>query len=409
MEILDQELDPTKTESSAKKRAGYQLFSRLDKMLDRLETDFLACEGLYRKPAPQDNLDNKRRELLDLDKSFDVDQINDPHILANLVKEMIKTDIPDGIFASIPEGYNSENTLDQNREAAAKAIKNLPKFQRKILARLVEHSIKVSGNSEVNKMNLPNLATVFGPNLFQQKYGLSSEPANFFQLLAENPAVIHTPERYLPTQTQLAVREMRIDTPPFLTADHKIENRHFGHATVQAKINKLPLAQRQALKGIATEAKKVLDKHSPQINVLGLARELQPVLYQDNQNVGMEGVSRGEFLAHVIENHDTLQFDMQVAKPPSSKGLKTRLTWADEEQKGPLGQKHEYSQDVQERRGNYESSLRSNVKQGTKIDKSKTEGEIDDYITDQRYPESYINMKLGKFDRRWTPATPQEE
>lgn len=189
--------DLAKTEAATKKREGYQVLGRLDKMLDRVETNFINREGLYRVSPGESDKAAVREKLLNFQESFDIDQIEDPDILTALVKEVVRERIPGRIFDSIPKDFDSYGEDAANLQAAARAINQLPKDKQVVLARLVEHCVKLGEHSDTNKMTSSNLAIVFGPNMTDQDYTLSGKDKDFFKFLVDNPDVVANPSNYI--------------------------------------------------------------------------------------------------------------------------------------------------------------------------------------------------------------------
>lgn len=190
------EIDQTKVQQAKGKRETYQVFNRLDKMLDRIETMFIKNEGLYRVSPGHSEKTAISEKLTNFEQTFNVDEVQDPHVLTALVKEVIKN-IPGRLFDSIPDAFDPDGDKNQNLKAAAQAIQNLPKDKQKVLTRLVEHCVTLSTQNDSNKMTPSNLAIVFGPNITPQNYAMSSKDNKFFQFLIENPDVVRNPSNYL--------------------------------------------------------------------------------------------------------------------------------------------------------------------------------------------------------------------
>jgi hypothetical protein len=172
------------------------VIARLNMMFDRLETKFPNTEGLYRISAMELDKAVVGKNLFNFEELFDVDTVQDPHILTALVKEVIKN-IPGRLFDSIPDAFDPDGDKNENLKVAAQAIQDLHKDKRKVLTRLVEHCVTLSAQKDSNKMTPSNLAIVFGPNITPQNYAMSSKDNKFFEFLIENPDVVRNPGKYL--------------------------------------------------------------------------------------------------------------------------------------------------------------------------------------------------------------------
>ena len=109
---------------------------------------------------------------------FDISE-HDVHSVASLLKmyfrELPGTIIPSSyyqVFMNIALNFQEAKETDQKKESVAKAAKtmaNIPDDNYSIVRYLCKFLRKVGEKSDVNKMTIINLATVFGPNMIRNK------------------------------------------------------------------------------------------------------------------------------------------------------------------------------------------------------------------------------------------------
>lgn len=132
----------------------------------------LWCKGIYRVPGNTgtcnsliEDLNNKGVEGIDVENDPRFHEVN---VISSLIKNYFRT-LPDPLFTN--ELYKSfiETNRKENSEERVNGLRRLvhmlpgPHYQ--TLKFLITHLKKVADNSDENKMDVKNLAIVFGPTL----------------------------------------------------------------------------------------------------------------------------------------------------------------------------------------------------------------------------------------------------
>ncbi|XP_053535167.1 arf-GAP with Rho-GAP domain, ANK repeat and PH domain-containing protein 1 isoform X2 [Ictalurus punctatus] len=130
----------------------------------------LASEGIYRKSGVNsriasllDTFKNDARSVWLKEGEHQVDDVS------NVLKRFFR-DIEEGLFGPQSHNWLSTTALsDESRKISQYQLlfENLPQVNKATLRTLVNHLFCVQRFSELNQMNLHNLAIVFGPTLFQ--------------------------------------------------------------------------------------------------------------------------------------------------------------------------------------------------------------------------------------------------
>jgi hypothetical protein len=97
-------------------------------------------------------------------------QLNEePHVVANFLKKILKyMGEPLCTFALYSRFRElSETPVDKRAPKLKEICVHLPTINRNVFVHIIKFFLKVTKQSEHNKMNLHNLATVITPNLFR--------------------------------------------------------------------------------------------------------------------------------------------------------------------------------------------------------------------------------------------------
>ncbi|XP_060744888.1 arf-GAP with Rho-GAP domain, ANK repeat and PH domain-containing protein 1-like isoform X2 [Tachysurus vachellii] len=130
----------------------------------------LTSEGIYRKSGVNSKiaalLDTFRNDARSVWLKEGEHQVDD---VSNVLKRFFR-DIAEGLFGPQSHNWFSTTTLsDESKKISQYQLlfENLPRVNKATLRTLVNHLFCVQQFSELNQMNLHNLAIVFGPTLFQ--------------------------------------------------------------------------------------------------------------------------------------------------------------------------------------------------------------------------------------------------
>ncbi len=126
------------------------------------------------------------KQAFDKGVKVDLSKEGDVNAIAGLLKLYFR-ELPEPILT-----YKLYNTFIATQSAPivhlritylAKAVADLPARNRSVLKYLVGFLIRVNENSSVNQMGIPQLATVFGPNL------LKPPEDNIVQMVQDTPII----------------------------------------------------------------------------------------------------------------------------------------------------------------------------------------------------------------------------
>ncbi|GAB5363961.1 hypothetical protein AAMO2058_000928300 [Amorphochlora amoebiformis] len=141
-------------------------------------TGGLKCEGIFRIAAGKDELEKitKQLEIGTRTGVFAFEEFISPHVPAVILKRWLRSLenllIPEEMFEaamlllkkSEDKDFKRGDLLSEDMKLKVGSfIDNLPKDHRSALNALLEFLLEVSRNSKENRMNLSNLAIVFGP------------------------------------------------------------------------------------------------------------------------------------------------------------------------------------------------------------------------------------------------------
>ncbi|XP_063167637.1 rho GTPase-activating protein 25 isoform X2 [Candoia aspera] len=145
----------------------------VEKCAEFIRKNGLNEEGIFRLPG-QDNLVKKLRDAFDAGERPSFDQDTDVHTVASLLKLYLR-ELPEPV---IPwpqyEGFLLCGQLltsdeDKGHPQLVKQLAHLPQDNHNLLSYICRFLHEVQQNSVTNKMNVENLATVFGVNLIRPK------------------------------------------------------------------------------------------------------------------------------------------------------------------------------------------------------------------------------------------------
>ncbi len=130
--------------------------------------DHLRADGVYRQSG---NLSHVQRIRLQVDQGnlAVLESVDDVHVLTGALKlffrelrePLIPWDCVDKLLATCRSGGNSPSKVKRLRDIIA----GMPQTHRATLAALLRHLTRVTELREFNRMQIPNLAIVFGPTL----------------------------------------------------------------------------------------------------------------------------------------------------------------------------------------------------------------------------------------------------
>jgi len=136
-----------------------------------IEERAMDVEGIFRKSGGMISV-QKYRDLYDNGEEPNISECSDPHAVAGLLKLYLR---------SLPEPITSFELYDPFREASQlctieekvatmrKLVNSLPRENKLVLDYLIDFIGRVAEHASQNLMHIPNLATVFGPNLLRPK------------------------------------------------------------------------------------------------------------------------------------------------------------------------------------------------------------------------------------------------
>ncbi|XP_066476996.1 rho GTPase-activating protein 22 isoform X2 [Tiliqua scincoides] len=154
-----------------KKYGQHQAPLLVEQCVDFIRQRGLTEEGLFRMPG-QANL------VKDLQNSFDCgekplfDSNTDVHTVASLLKLYLR-ELPEPVipFARYEDFLSCGQLLSKDKgegtQELAKQVKNLPQANYNLLKYICKFLDEVQSYSNLNKMSVQNLATVFGPNILR--------------------------------------------------------------------------------------------------------------------------------------------------------------------------------------------------------------------------------------------------
>uniref|UniRef100_A0AAR2KAD8 ArfGAP with RhoGAP domain, ankyrin repeat and PH domain 1 n=1 Tax=Pygocentrus nattereri TaxID=42514 RepID=A0AAR2KAD8_PYGNA len=160
----------------------------------------LTSEGIYRKSGVNSKiaalLEAFRRDARSVWLKEGEQQVDD---VSNVLKRFFR-DIEEGLFSQ--QAHNWLTVSDESRRISQYQLlfNNLPRVNKATLRTLVNHLYCVQRFSEMNQMNLHNLAIVFGPTLFQTDGKDYNAGRVVEDLIQHYITIFHVNEQQLKTQ-----------------------------------------------------------------------------------------------------------------------------------------------------------------------------------------------------------------
>ena len=161
----------TVEEGLARDGFAYELPAVVDRVLEYLDAEGLQEEGVFRLSGSQATI-NRLKGIYDEGGDPDLFETNDTHVVAGLLKLYLR-ELADPLLtyhlfhAWIAAGTAPD--LEVRKDLYRCLYAALPKPHRDLLRHLMAFLFRVQQFSEVNKMGIPNLATVIGPNILRLK------------------------------------------------------------------------------------------------------------------------------------------------------------------------------------------------------------------------------------------------
>jgi len=127
--------------------------------------------GIYRLSGSAVTIDHWRKAF-DKGERVDLFKEPDPHAITGLLKLYLR-ELPEPLLTF--EKYDhfiasQANPVEWTRFKLLKhLINSLPKENQALLKTLMQHLVRVNTHADVNKMQMANLATIFGPNLLRER------------------------------------------------------------------------------------------------------------------------------------------------------------------------------------------------------------------------------------------------
>ncbi|XP_044798339.2 rho GTPase-activating protein 22 isoform X6 [Bubalus bubalis] len=143
----------------------------VEQCVDFIRERGLTEEGLFRMPG-QANLVRDLQDSFDCGEKPQFDSTTDVHTVASLLKLYLR-ELPEPVvpFARYEDFLNCAQLLTKDEGEGtlelAKQVSSLPLVNYNLLRYICKFLDEVQSHSDVNKMSVQNLATVFGPNILR--------------------------------------------------------------------------------------------------------------------------------------------------------------------------------------------------------------------------------------------------
>mmetsp|Transcript_9835 Transcript_9835/g.39882 ORF Transcript_9835/g.39882 Transcript_9835/m.39882 type:complete len:785 (+) Transcript_9835:158-2512(+) len=165
---------------------GSELPVVVEKCMEYIEERALAVEGIFRLSGSA-VLIKEYKDRFDSGENVSFENESDPHAVAGLLKLYFR-ELPEPImtydhYDNFIIGEGIPNPTLRLRYLRYLMETYLAPLNRALLKRLVSFLRKVNEHSEVNKMPIHNIATVFGPNLLKQRN------ANMLQMVEDTAQI----------------------------------------------------------------------------------------------------------------------------------------------------------------------------------------------------------------------------
>jgi len=152
-------------------RSGSEVPYIVDHAIKVLEDKSLEVEGIFRLSGSQNQIDKLKAEF-NTGTLVDLNSVADPHTITGVLKLWFR-ELPEPLMTY--DLYESFITAQQERDPNKRIrflrhlLSCLPPVNRATLQHLISFLSRVEKHSEVNKMAVHNLATVFAPNLLRHR------------------------------------------------------------------------------------------------------------------------------------------------------------------------------------------------------------------------------------------------
>lgn len=173
-------------EQQVEKTDGSELPKIVPKCIEYIEERALDVEGIFRLSGSA-VLIQEYKQKFDTGEDVSFENESDPHAVAGLFKLYFR-ELPEPVMTW--EHYDdfiiAESIVNPGlrlRYLRYLIDNKVPPISRALLRRLVSFLRRVNEHSEVNKMPIHNIATVFGPNLLRQK------DANMLQMVEDTAQI----------------------------------------------------------------------------------------------------------------------------------------------------------------------------------------------------------------------------
>ncbi|VDK61702.1 unnamed protein product [Anisakis simplex] len=137
--------------------------------INEVEARGIQVEGIYRVSGSHEQMEKLRR-LFDTQHRVDLSMVEDIHTVAGLLKLYLRLLpqqlIPFSVYRSLLNAFTSNRNTHDRMKACRKALKELNESNGRTLIALLKHMQRIASQSDVNKMSIENLATIFSPTLF---------------------------------------------------------------------------------------------------------------------------------------------------------------------------------------------------------------------------------------------------
>jgi hypothetical protein len=190
-----------------------------------LEEKSMQVEGIFRLSGSSAQIDKLKSEF-NSGTLIDLKTVSDPHTVSGVLKLWFR-ELPEPLMTY--DLYESFIAAQQERDPNKRIrylrhlISNLPPVNRATLKYLIEFLNRVEKHSEVNKMTVTNLATVFAPNLLKQRED------NMVQSAMDTPLINGLISNFIKEYEMIFSDEEPAELTPSLAKamyDHKPENEN---------------------------------------------------------------------------------------------------------------------------------------------------------------------------------------
>lgn len=161
--------------------------------VDYLEKKGLFTEGIFRVSGRTSDVLNIQKAYDD-EVEFDIFQIKDPHVVASLLKKYFR-DRKNTLFGNICRNFLDATEYEETKQCQiySKLVLSLPPENRSSLHLIMGLLKKIDENSDINRMDATNLATMLAPGFLKPESDSleiilhdTAKMADVIQILIEN-------------------------------------------------------------------------------------------------------------------------------------------------------------------------------------------------------------------------------